>query len=332
MKAANNSLGEIAAELKRGGAILLTAHIMPDGDSIGSLLGLGLALRDAGYDVTMHSPDGVPERYSFLAGSGEVVAGDIPDGDFRLAVVLDCSDHLRIKTVWPRLKNMDIINIDHHPTNRFFGRLNHVDITAAATGEIIWLLLAAMGIAPRKEVAEALYVALATDTGSFKYENTTPRCHRVAAALIEAGARPQEIAPLVFDLRSREAASILRIALSTLCFSADGRIAWMMLTEKDMKDSGARDEHLEGIVNYAKNIEGVEVGLLFRAKADGTVKVGFRSTCIDVAAVAQAFGGGGHPRAAGCSLETSPKEAVRAVLAALAEKIRETENCLWMGS
>jgi phosphoesterase RecJ-like protein len=320
MKAVNNSLGEIAAELQKGGPLLLASHIMPDGDSVGSLIGLGMALKNAGHNVVMYSPDGVPDRYSFLGGAGEVVSGGLPDSSFRLAVVLDCSDHLRLKPAWPKLKTMYLINIDHHSTNQYFGRLNHVDTAAAATGEIIWLLLNEMGMAPDKAVADALYVAIATDTGSFRYEGTGPRCHRAAAALLEAGVKPQEISPRVFDLKSREAVAILRVALTSLQFSRDGRIAWMVAAEKDMQETGARDEHLEGVVNYAKNIEGVEVGLLFREKHDGTVKVGFRSHRVNVAEIARTFGGGGHPRAAGCSLETKLSDAVNMVLTALEQE------------
>jgi len=321
MKMENDSLSEIAAELQKGGPFLLACHVIPDGDSIGSLVGLGLALKQAGYAVTMYSPDGLPERYTFLVGSGDVVSGELSRWDFRLAIVLDCGDHLRIKPIWHQLKNISIVNIDHHSTNQRFGQLNHVDTGASATGEIIWLLIKEMGIVPDKSVAAALYVAIATDTGSFKYENTTPRCHRVAAALLEAGARPQEIAPLVFDLRSRVAATALRIALASLRFSHDGRIAWMILTAEDIKQNDVRDEHLEGVVNYAKNIENVEVGLLFSEKGDGTVKVGFRSLRIDVAEVAQGFGGGGHPRAAGCSFPSTLADAVSIVLAAVERKI-----------
>jgi len=318
-----NSLQEIATRLRTGGHTLITSHILPDGDSIGSLLGLGLALREAGCKVTMFSVDGVPARYSFLKKVELIQSHELPGNGYSHVVALDCSDHLRIWPIWDKIKDLFIINIDHHPTNQNYGSLNYVDTKAGATGEIVYFLLQELGISPTIEVAEALYVAIATDTGSFKFESTSARTHRVTAKLFEAGVKPQDISSLVFDQRSREAIYILRAALMSLRFSPDGRIAWMILNEKDMEESGARDEHLEGAVNFAKNIEGVDVGLLFRAKEDGTVKVGFRSHNIDVGQVAHSLGGGGHARAAGCSLESSPQDAVNTVMSALEPLMRD---------
>jgi bifunctional oligoribonuclease and PAP phosphatase NrnA len=321
-KAVVNSMREIAAELQKGGPVLLTAHIMPDGDSIGSLLGLGLSLRAAGSDITMFSADDVPARYTFLHGSHLIKTQTLPEAAYTRVVVLDCSDHQRIRPIWDKVKDKFIINIDHHPTNDSFGTMNYIDSAAGATGEIVYFLLQEMGLKLTPDVAAALYVAIATDTGSFKFENTTPRTHRVCAALLEAGVKPQDISPLVFDLRSREAIFILRAALASLRFSPDGKVAWMVLNEEDMQESGAKDEHLEGAVNFAKNIEGVEVGLLFRAKGDGTVKVGLRSHSMDVGSVAQSLGGGGHARAAGCSLEAGTEEAVDIVMNVIKAKIK----------
>lgn len=311
-----NSLAEIAALLKKPCATLITTHIMPDGDSIGSLLGLGRALAKV-YPVTMYSADPVPRRYSFLDGGGEIVTGETDLEPFERVIVLDCSDHLRIKPIWEAVRGKTVVNIDHHATNELFGHYNYVDVKAAATGEIVALLLKEMELPVDFPVAQALYVAIASDSGSFKFESTTPRTHQVAAGLLEAGVLPGEISPLIFDERSREATVILAAALNSLAFSGDGRLAWMKVTEKDMAAAGAKDEDLEGVVNFAKNIEGVEVGLLFREKTDKTVKVGFRSKTVDVSKVAKALGGGGHARAAGCSLEMSLEEAVELVLETL---------------
>lgn len=311
-----NSLAEIAALLKEPRATMITTHITPDGDSIGSLLGLGRALSRL-YPVTMFSHDPVPGRYSFLDVSDEIVTGHISLESFERVIVLDCSDHLRIKPIWEAVSAKTVVNIDHHATNEFFGHYNYVDVKAAATGEIVGLLLEEMGLAPDWAAAQALYVAIATDTGSFKFESTTPRTHRVTARLLEAGVRPGDISPLIFDERSRAATALLATALNSLEISGDGRLAWMKVTEKDMQATGARDEELEGIVNFAKNIEGVEVGLLFREKQDKTVKVGFRSKAVDVSLPAKALGGGGHARAAGCSLEMGLDDAVALVLKTL---------------
>jgi len=321
-----NNLAEIAVRLQSSGNILVTSHIMPDGDSIGSLLGLGLALQQAGYAVTMFSVDGVPDRYSFLDGSEKIVEKLLPKADYDCVVILDCSDQDRIKPIWEQLKELPIINIDHHPTNRCFGSLNYVNPAAAATGEIVWQLLLEMAIPVSESVAAALYVAVSTDTGSFKFENTTPAVHKVAARLLEAGIKLREIIPRIFDLRSRAAICILGEALKTIRYSEDGSVAWIALTENEMISCGARDEDLDGVVNYAKNIEGVEVGLIFREKSDGVVKVGFRAHSIDVSKLAEVFGGGGHARAAGCFLEMSMQEAVEKVLSLVVKEVENGRN------
>jgi phosphoesterase RecJ-like protein len=317
-----NSLRAIAAQLKKDESILLTCHIMPDGDSIGSLLGLGLPMLSAGFNVTMFSADEVPERYKFLQGTDKIETGKLSKQNFAKVLALDCSDHLRLKPIWEQIKDIFIINIDHHPTNNFFGKINHVDAKAAATGEIVHALLEEMRLEPDLSAASALYVAISTDTGSFKFENTTARTHQVAAQLLAAGVNPKDITPLVFDLRPRRAVFILREALVSLKFSEDGKIAWLTLTEKEMKEAGAKDEDLDGIVNFAKNIEDVEVGLLFREKTDGTVKVGFRSHRADVGSIAKTLGGGGHARAAGCSLEGSLENAMQTVLTAVNKEVQ----------
>lgn len=316
-----NSLREISAKLKKDESILLTCHIMPDGDSIGSLVGLGLPMLSAGFNVTMFSADVVPDRYKFLQGTDKIITGKLPEQNYSKVVALDCSDHLRLRPIWEQIKDNFIINIDHHPTNSFFGKMNYVDAQAAAAGEIVYTLLEEMGLEIDYATASALYVAITTDTGSFKFENTTAKTHQIAAKLLSAGVNPKDITPLVFDLRPRRAVFILRIALASLKFSEDSKIAWMTLTEKEMKEAGALDEDLDGIVNYAKNIEDVEVGLLFREKVDGTVKVGFRSRRVDVGSIAKNLGGGGHARAAGCSLDGSLETAVGTVIAAVNKEV-----------
>lgn len=321
-----NKLTEIAVRLKSFSNILVTSHIMPDGDSIGSLLGLGLALQQAGYAVTMFSVDGVPDRYSFLEGSEKIAEKLLPKADYDCVVVLDCSDQDRIKPIWEQVKELLIINIDHHPTNRCFGKLNYVNPAASATGEIVYQLLEEMTIPVDERVAAALYVAISTDTGSFKFENTTPAVHRVAAGLLESGVKLRDITPRVFELRSRTAICILGEALNTLRYSDDGSVAWLTLTENEMISCGARDEDLDGVVNYAKNIEGVEVGLIFREKSEGIVKVGFRAHSIDVSKLAETFGGGGHARAAGCFLEMNLQEAVEKVLNLVVKEVEDGRN------
>ncbi|MCR3922477.1 MAG: bifunctional oligoribonuclease/PAP phosphatase NrnA [Firmicutes bacterium] len=316
-----NSLHEIAVHLQNCRSVLVTAHIMPDGDAIGSTLGLGLALQKLGLTVTMFSVDSVPARYHFLQGVEQIVIGALPAASFDCVLVLDCGDHFRLRPIWDNIKDNFIINIDHHPTNPLFGHLNYVDHQASATGELVFGLLDELGCELDHAIAEALYVAISTDTGSFKFESTTAQTHAIAGKLVSAGVNPGSITPVLFDLRTPAAIFILRQALCSLTFSADGKIASLALTEDDMQKSHAKDEDLDGVVNYAKNIQGVEVGLIFREKADGTVKVGFRSHRVDVSKIASSFGGGGHVRAAGCSLSHSLQETMQIVLAAVRQEL-----------
>ena len=318
-----NSLQEIATQLKSARNILLTCHIQPDGDAIGSLLGLGYALRQMNNKVTLFSADPVPARFRFLTGTDFIVSGELPVDEFDCVVTLDCSDEHRIEPIWEKVQHQMLINIDHHPTNNHFGQMNYVEPEAAATGEIVFALLEKLNLPVDSVVASALYVAISTDTGSFKYENTKAKTHRVVAKLLDAGAQPRDITPQIFDLRSRGAVCILREALNTLQFSDSGNIAWMAITEQEMLRCGATDEDLDGIVNYAKNIQGVDAGLLFREKTNQTVKVGFRSHDMDVGKIAQKLGGGGHARAAGCSLSMKLSVAVEKVLATIREEVAQ---------
>ncbi|NLP37936.1 MAG: bifunctional oligoribonuclease/PAP phosphatase NrnA [Firmicutes bacterium] len=317
-----SNLQIIAQHLINSQKILVVSHILPDGDAIGSIIALGLALEKLGKSVTMYSADGVPAKYEFLHGSEKIITS-LPAEKFDCVAVLDCAAQDRIQPIWAEIKDFFILNLDHHPTNSLFGRINYVEPTAAATGEIVFALLELLGVTITPEIATALYVAITTDTGSFRYENTSEKTHLITAKLLAAGVKPEIIASRVFDLRTVPAVLALRLALSSLTFSEDKHIAWMTLKNDDLVRIKAGSDDLDGIVNYAKNIEGVEVGLLFREQADGTVKVGLRSFNVDVAKIAAAFGGGGHARAAGCSLHTDIQTAVNRVLTAVAREIKQ---------
>ncbi|NLZ39419.1 MAG: bifunctional oligoribonuclease/PAP phosphatase NrnA [Firmicutes bacterium] len=316
-----NSLQEIAEFLQTCHSVLVTAHLSPDGDSIGSTIAMGLALERLGCKVTMFSIDGVPERFRFLSGSEKIVEHTLPETVYDCVLVLDCADHFRLLPIWEQIKDNRIINIDHHSTNELFGDLNYVDHKAAATGELAFALLEELKVPLDFTIAESLYVAISSDTGSFKFENTTTQTHIIASKLLAAGVNPGLITPKLFDLRSTAALMLLKKALCSLKISADGKMAWMVLTQADMQETAAKEEDLDGLINYAKNIEGVEVGILFREQKDGTIRIGFRSQNIDVSKIASKFGGGGHLRASGCSLSSSLEEATEIILTAVREEI-----------
>ncbi len=291
--------------LTRGNSFYLVSHMLPDGDSVGSLLALGEALQQLGKKVKMAVPGTIPYKYQFLTGSREV-AGDFQFDGFSTVVALDCSDLGRVDRFRPEIENAPlVINIDHHVSNQRFGTVNLVDTAASATGEIVFRLLSEMKATITPSIASSLYVALATDTGSFKFDNTTSRTHLICAALIDRGCNPGEISRRVFDLHPLPYFLLLKEVLSTLELYCEQRVA-VLTAGRDMLDRcGAKEEDMDGIINYSRNIEGVELGLLFYMGGKGEVKVGFRSSQVDVSRLAAKFNGGGHARAAGCRVSGS---------------------------
>lgn len=294
---------KIIETIKNSRKFYLISHMQPDGDSIGSLLAMGEGLRSIGKEVKTFTPGSVPRKYNFLEGADQV-KHDLIDGDpTTTAIILDSSDPERLgllKDVF--MQCQIIINIDHHVTNQLFGTFNLVSSSASATGEIVYELLKDLGVKINTTIAEALYVAISTDTGSFKYDNTTPATHRIIAELLTYGLSPGSLSQKMFDERPLAFYLLLKEAIAGLEMYANRRIALMTLSRDMRKRCGASPGDLEGIVNYSRNIEGVELGILFYVENDQEVKVGFRSRSVDVSALAGKLNGGGHARAAGCRL------------------------------
>jgi phosphoesterase RecJ-like protein len=304
----------------------LVSHMLPDGDSIGSLLALGEALQNMGKEAKLFSPGGVPKKYAFLKGSAAIAGHGMPAGAGNVAVVLDSSDLERASAFQKELRQArHLINIDHHVTNQFFGTLNLVDPEASATGEIIYQLLVEMRLKITESMAEALYVAIATDTGSFKYDNTTAAAHRVAADLLERNLNPGALSQRIFDERPLAFYLLLREALSTLEFYAGHKIALITLSKDMLQRCGTTVEEIDGLVNYTRNIEGVELGILFYVESGGEIKVGFRSRKIDVSVLAGKLNGGGHARAAGCRMRGGLSEVKQKVLTAALDLLRQNK-------
>ncbi|NLC56864.1 MAG: bifunctional oligoribonuclease/PAP phosphatase NrnA [Armatimonadetes bacterium] len=303
-----------AEALRAAGRVLLACHVNPDGDTMGSALALGLALQHAGKKVTLVSPDEVPLPYHFLPGSHQFQRS-VPEGDYDVAAALDCDGESRMGSAAPAVRRAaQVIEIDHHTGTDRFGDIVVVDPTAAATGELVFGLLRLLALPITADVATNLYVALMTDTGSFRFANTTARCLRIAAELVDCGADPFRIADHVYETRSRAATLLLGRALASLKLSDDGQIAWGRLTAEDFQQAAATDAETEGIVNHLRAIAGVRVAILLR-EVNGKVRVSLRSRePVDVAAVARVFGGGGHRVAAGCTLPLPLATAERRLL------------------
>ncbi|MBK8480305.1 MAG: 30S ribosome-binding factor RbfA [Proteobacteria bacterium] len=305
------SLGE-AAELLAGAArVLVTTHPDPDGDAIGSLLALSRGLRSRGQEVVALSVDGVPPSLRFLEGSDEVVE-TLPERGFDLTVIVDCADaRMFAGRLPPRSYLGALLVVDHHATVGQVADWLFRDPTAAATGVLIHALLQALEVALTPGLAEAIYCAVVADTGSFRYQNTTPEVLRLAADLVALGVDPWRVASQLFESRPRAQLDLLARALGTLELGAAGRAAALTVTDAMLRESACGPEATNGLINFARSVAGVEVAVLLRPCADGW-RVSLRSRGrVDVAGIAQAQGGGGHHNAAGFTSSLSATELLR---------------------
>jgi len=320
-----SDLQAIAGVLQRSRKVIVSGHIMPDGDCVGSVAALGLALARLGKEATMALPDPVPELFRFLPGTADFLTGETAlGGDYDTFMVLDCSVPERLGVLRPFLeRRLTVCNIDHHVSSHSFAHYNYIDPRAAATAEIVQDLCTLLGVEITPEIAACLYTGIVTDTGSFQYENTTPETHRRAAALIEHGAPVHEINIQLYEQKPLAHLRLLGVVLPTLGLTPCGRVAWMSVTRRLLDSLRAGDEHVNGLINYARSVRGVEVALLFREITPGRYKISFRSKeVVDVNRLAARFGGGGHVRAAGCVLEGELSSLQTQVVAAALEEIR----------
>jgi phosphoesterase RecJ-like protein len=311
---------------------ILGCHINPDGDAIGSLLALGLSLQMAGRKVEMLLPEGIPASFRFLDG-GEMISPELPFGLKEAVVVcLDCAEANRLNAPAELLQDKQrfpvVINIDHHISNDGFGDLNLVRPHASATGEIVHQLITSGGFPMDKRVAAAIYTAIATDTGFFRFSNTSGEALRIAAQLVEDyQVAPAFISERVHEEKSYESIKLMGEVLSTLKLSEDKKISWMKMDQALLAKYPVELDETEGFVSYANSIQGVLVGLLFKEVKPNEVKISWRSKePVDVSVLAAHFGGGGHARAAGCTIEGPLEEIIRSVLAYLDEYFRENHE------
>jgi phosphoesterase RecJ-like protein len=295
----------------------MLGHVHPDGDVLGTLLGLGLALESQGWTVVYGGPHPAPAVLDFLPGVERYQVLDRLAGTFDVAVFTDCPNPDRAQGLLARAREAArcVVNIDHHPDNRQYGHLNWIDPGAAATGELVYALLVGLGLTISPAVATNLFTAIHTDTGSFRYSNVTPETFRIAAALVAAGADPAQVSSALYERRGRDSLPWLGQVLSRLEVSEDGRMAWIALPRGMVPESFVEAEDL---VTYPRSIESVRVACLLRER-DGQVKVSLRGKGdVDVNQIAARFGGGGHRNAAGCTVTGTLEGVTRAVLASVA--------------
>ena len=310
-------LNEVLNQIERRGRFVLTSHARPDGDAIGSTLACAAILRRMGKQTEVVLRDGVPRVYQKLPFASRVIQTDRVNGSYDAAILLECDNIQRT-----RLEGIEghfLINIDHHKSGRPFADLNWIDPQAVATAEMVYRLARAAGVKISPEIATCLYTAVLTDTGAFMFEGTSERTFELARELVLAGADPGRCARHVYFGHSTAKMRLLGAALSAL--ERDGPLAWIWVTQKQMEAVGAIEEDCEGLVNYALSIGDVEVAVFFRELPDGRYRVSLRiKGKLDVAEIAEEFGGGGHACASGCSVEGPFQAAVERVLGRIRAK------------
>ncbi|MBU1027057.1 MAG: bifunctional oligoribonuclease/PAP phosphatase NrnA [Candidatus Margulisbacteria bacterium] len=313
------TLTKIKKAIKGAQTALLASHVDPDGDSIGSMLATGMILSQFGVEVDYYSKDGVPRIYRFLQESGKVKKKITANKRYDLLITLDSSDIKRVGGDLPEtgLAKL-VINIDHHPDNTKFADINFVE-KSSSTAELVYYLAKSLKAKIALAVAECLYVAIITDTGNFRYENTSANTLAIAEDLLKAGVSPPEITTRIYDTKSVASIRVQAAALSSLEISPERNVAWATATKEMMEKNHAKAEDLVGLVDQIRSIDGIEVAILFREE-DGKVKVNFRSKSkINVSEIARVFGGGGHMRAAGVifenkAIEQAKDEVIKEVL------------------
>jgi bifunctional oligoribonuclease and PAP phosphatase NrnA len=308
-------LAKITQCIEESRSILISGHFNPDGDSIGSLLGLGLGLRQLGKKVYMISADDIPKRYRKLPGASKVVKR--VDIAVDAAIAVDCgSKELLGETFKSFLKAKKIIEIDHHQFRKPFGHIRLVDRRAAAVGELIYLVLENLGVTIGADIAKCLLTSIIVETNSFRLPSTNSRTFSLSASLMDKGINFYHLTEMVYWSKSRASLILSGICLGRTKFLKHQRIAYSSVTGADFKKTGACDEDVDAVASDMLSIEGVRVAIFFREKTKKFLRVSLRSKGkINIARVAEQFGGGGHFDSAGCYIDNTAK-AISGLLAA----------------
>ena len=307
---------EALGALRDGERFVLVTHENPDGDALGSLVGMQGVLQALGKDTVMYiAPEEFPLPYEYAFFRFDRLVTEMPaDVDQRTIVFLDCGNVDRSAV---EIADVPMVNIDHHHDNTRFGSINHVDASASSTAEIVWDLMQGLGVALTPAIAEALYVGLVTDTGRFMYENTGPRSHVMAADLIEAGVDVHAVYRRLYEGVPEPKLALLTRALAAVERYDGGRLTLTRLTREDFAATGAKESFTEGIIDHLRSVEGTKVAAIARELTGedraGLSKVSLRATDgdVDVSLVARAQGGGGHRQAAGFTTTMERDELVR---------------------
>ncbi|CAI8783920.1 bifunctional oligoribonuclease and PAP phosphatase NrnA [Brevibacillus sp. IT-7CA2] len=298
---------EAARFMQEHNRFLVLSHVSPDGDATGSALGVVLMLEQLGKEYVVVNEGETPIKFNFLPRFDRLynLRKQSLNETFGAVIAVDCADESRMGDVRSLFASCAaLLNIDHHPTNDHFGTVNLVRPDAAATAEILFDVVEAAGVSFNEELALCIYTGLLTDTGGFRYSNTSPRVMEIAARLLGYGVKPGDVAERCLEEITIAHVKVLRHALQTLQLSHQNLVASITVSAADFAEVGAEREDAGGLVNYCRNIEGVEVGVSFVEAEPGVVKVSMRARDrVDVAVIAKQLGGGGHAKAAGCTIK-----------------------------
>ncbi len=320
----NCSPGDIADVLHKQQRFVVMSHMRPDGDALGCEIAMALCLKQLGKDVTVWNQDGILDKYAFLPCSDLVTPPPAEPREFDVAIALDTAAQERLGTCLQSIKHAKTwINIDHHVSNNRYGDLAFIDSTAPAAGQILYELIRSQDLPFTHEMADNLFVAISTDTGSFQYPNTTARTYEIAAELIKAGVNVGKLSQLCYESFPRRRVQLLRALLNVLKFTCDDRVASFALSLDTVAQLGVKPEDNEGLIDYIRAIDGVIVAAFFEELPEGKVRISLRSKdpSADVCKVCTQFGGGGHTLAAGARTRGTLDEVQAKVLQAICNEI-----------
>ena len=318
-------LSQVVELVEKKDRFAITSHVRPDGDSLGSSLGLYWLLRALDKEVEVTMRDMAPHAYQQLPGADAIRVTPAVDRPYDAVFVIECSDIDRPGLI--DLEKQFVVNIDHHSTTDLFGTINWIDSTASAVGEMIYNLSKATGVRVTKEIAECLYTALLTDTGSFHYSNTTERTFKIASELVRTGVKPAKTAEAIFGSYQWPKIELLSLVLATAKRDETGHIAWMEQTLEMQEQTRASEEDADGFVNYPLSVAEIEATALFKECSPGVYRTSLRSKGdVNVAKVAEQFGGGGHRNAAGCTLKGNLESVERQVVPLLQDAIKRANG------
>ncbi len=296
-------MNELVSAIKSYDNFAVVTHINPDGDALGSVFALNMALAAAGKKSSVILMAPMPKKYVFDEFKAEYTLIQDAGRDFDCVISVDCADFNRLGDAKPLFKEAPLtVNIDHHSSNNGFGQINAV-VMEPSCGEIIFDLIRELDVPISIDIASALYIAISSDTGNFTYDNTSPRTFERCACLAGAGVPVAKIANYLYNAKTYESIKLIGKVISNLRLFFDGKLSVTQITLQELNETGASAEDCETVINYARDIDTVEMAVFIRQFKEKTYKVSFRSKeNLDVMEIAQRFGGGGHIRASGCTM------------------------------